>query len=169
MNKKWYLLYVKRSKEVKVTSLLSSKNIESFCPMNNGSNANNRKSRILEDILFPSYIFVKATNEEMGKINGIHNVINPVYWKNDPVTIPNEYMNAIKSFTDFYREIKVQKIDISDDRNSKVKRIVTDSTIELILPSLGYKLITVISEKEEHNTMIRVRKIEIESAQIFRS
>lgn len=146
MNKQWYLLYVRKSKEAKITTLLSSKHIESFCPLNSKIASNNKRSKVQGELLFPSYVFVKATNEEVATFNSMRYVINPVYWKNKPVVIPEEYINAIMQFILKYNNISVQKRSIYSNPNKKVIRLITDHLEELTLPAIGYQLTATIPE-----------------------
>lgn len=158
MNKKWYLLYVKKSKEVKITTLLSSKHIESFCPLKSRSTLNNRRSKILGELLFPSYVFVKATNEEIATVISMRYVINPVYWKSEPIVIPEEYINAIMQFNLKYNNISVQKLSIYGNPEKKATRLVTDNFEGLTLPVLGYQLTATIPDLHEVDVRFLLRE-----------
>lgn len=165
----WHIIYIKEKKALKFASLLTSKHIENFCPVNVHHPETYIRTRMITKPLFPNYVFAQLNQEEMELISKNSNVINLVFWKNNPISVPNEYIKAIRAFTDNYNEIAVHKIDITEGSQSKVKRIINDDTIELMLPSIGYKLTTVRSKDQENNTFIRVRTIERKSAQTHES
>ncbi len=111
--------------------------------------SNHKRPKVLGEPLFPSYIFVKATNEEMTTISNMRHVINPVYWKCDPIVIPDEYINAIRQFNLKYNNISVQKFSIYPHSGQKIIRLITDNIEELKLPAIGYQLTAPLPNLEE--------------------
>lgn len=125
---------------MKVASSLSSKQIENFCPGNMKFSSSFLRARLQNEVLLPSYVFVRATDEEIRTILKMRHVISLVFWKNNPVELPDEYIQALRLFSTKNQNISIQRLFINNSIESKITRIISDSSEELILPAMGFKL-----------------------------
>lgn len=156
MLRKWYAVYTKSRREKKVTSILTKRGIESYCPVNYilGENSINKKG--IFEPLFSSFVFVNISDPEIATVKNIPGVINLVYWKSNPAIISNAEIDAVKQITTGYMNIKLERAAIGsaegvlivdepvfsyNENSVRVKY----HTLKVVLPSLGYML---IAEKE---------------------
>lgn len=149
MKKNWYAVYTKSHCEKKVTAFLSKKKIENYCPLNKIVNVCSNNKKINYEPLFPSFVFVYATDAEISVISENDLIINFVYWLGKRAIIRDAEIENIQYFTQQYSNISIEKTVV----NTKgFVRIITDPTVnwsdnilsskktnfKLLLPSLGY-------------------------------
>src|SRR6185295_9884757 len=103
MQKNWYAVYTRPHCEKRVVSSLTKRKIENFCPLNCRKIKSFRRSKILQEPLFRSYVFVYITFAEADLVKQINGVINILYWRNEPAVIKQDEINAIKEFTNDHR------------------------------------------------------------------
>lgn len=152
MNTNWYILYARPGKEKKMTLSLEKKKIKHFLPMQFMSKGGFFKTRIMEEPLFPGYIFVFTSSEQLLHILESDSDIRIIYWKNEPAIIPENEITSIKRFISSYEDIKVKRIRIGTYNSSPTSIEVPSLIVEeeplsfkneyphVVLPSLGYSL-----------------------------
>jgi len=153
MQKNWYVIYTKPKSEKKVSSLLSKRGIENFCPLNSKPIKHFRKSKLFYEPLFDRYVFAFIKEADTHQLRNIEYVINLAYWKGTPAIVKNEEITAIKEFISNHQNIKIEKIEVNvnmpgtteifDNQSyiigEKILKIKTLS-FKIILPSLGFSL-----------------------------
>lgn len=158
MQKNWYIVYTKAKCEKKVSSLLTKKKIENFCPLNCRQIQQFRKSKAIYEPLFNSYVFVYINENETCLLKQIENVLNIVYWKGEPAIIQDEEINEIKEFIADHRNIKLEKSSVSlTEETSIVNRpnysveghivMIKNKYIKVNLPSLGFTMVAEIERE----------------------
>lgn len=154
MSQNWYAIYTRPQWEKKVTSILKRKKFKSYCPL--VVKAGNKKNAFQP--LFPSYVFVQATPDEMSIIKHTQGVINFVYWLTQPAVIKTNEIDAIKEFVDDYKDIRVEKTEVNVNDNVLLigdsstivgdkMILVKNKTMKAVLPSLGF---SIIAEVDDH-------------------
>src|SRR5665647_3490952 len=99
MQKNWYIVYTKAKSEKKVAVSLSKRKIETFCPLNCiKKQFLFRHSKILQEPLFKSYLFVNITEKETSMLKQADGVISLLYWMGKPAIIREDEIEAIKEF-----------------------------------------------------------------------
>lgn len=79
-------------------------------------------------------------------------IISLVYWKKSPVSISEDYLYAIKVFSQRFRNINVKKQVINkNNKLRKITRILNDSIVEIHLPELRYTLTASITNNSIDN------------------
>lgn len=153
MNKHWYVLYTKSNCEKKVSDLLFKKGIEAYCPLNKVYRQWSDRRKQLSVPLFPSYVFVNVTENELSLLrNMTSKIVNVLYWLGRPAIIKNDEILEIKNFLHQHTSIKLEKrcVDINDQvvvirgpfYNQKgIVKLIKNNTVVLSLPSLGYNMI----------------------------
>lgn len=157
MEKKWYALYTKSKCEKKVAELLSKKGVINYCPLNKKIRQWSDRKKIILEPLFPSYVFVFVEEPQIVMLKKLSdNIVNPVFWLGKPALIKGEEIQAIRDFIEEYNSVRLikQKVNMND----KVKIIngpfnnieasvngFKNSMISLVLPSLGYMILSEIS------------------------
>lgn len=155
MNKNWFAVYTKSKCESKVSSLLSKKKIENYCPHNKINNGENEKSTLSP--LFPSLVFVYTTPDQLEYIKQLNDIINFVYWIGRPVQLKGIEIEIIQEFVAVYNNVYIEKSEVS---LNKMVRVVTKqpmisteedvivmnrTIIKLTLPTLGFTLCALTS------------------------
>jgi transcription antitermination factor NusG len=158
MNKKWYLVCTKPGRYKKVSAQLTKKKIENYYPLNRIVKIERNRARISFEPLFPSFVFVYISEAEITTIRNIDPVINFMYWLENPAVFKEDEIETMRSFTTKFSKITQRKMKVDSNERAEAKReyqndlnnndktnpIIKD-TYKLLLPSLGY---TMISEKQ---------------------
>lgn len=170
MKKNWYAVYTKLNNERKVTTLLSKKKVENYCPQNRITQPNNGSKRRLEfEPLFPSFVFIYITEAEIKLLKKINFVIDFVYWLGNPVVITDTEIENIKLFIQQYGNIVIEKSKVNsggttriiNDKNSNAAFVKTESVIKLQLPSLGFTMVTQLEEIDSDAFVYKLEKIKL--------
>jgi len=162
MQKNWYAVYTKPQAEKRVAGLLAKKKIETFVPMGYVKTKTFMKHKFVLEPLLKSVVFVYTSEEATALLKQTNGVINLLYWLGKPAVIATEEIDAIREFTETYRNIKLEPAsvnceDTAEENNgfrfSMKGRLyaMKNKTIKINLPSLGYAL---IAEIEEDNLFI---------------
>ena len=96
--KRWHVIYTKSKWEKKVEGLLLSADIESWCPVQKKERQWSDRKKIIEEPLFRSYVFVKISKEERGKVLGIIGVVNFLYFEKKPAVIRDNEIETIRKY-----------------------------------------------------------------------
>jgi transcription antitermination factor NusG len=154
LRKNWYILYTKAGCEKKVANLLLRKNIENYCPLRR--QCNNGKKRVVLEVLFTSYVFIKIDEAEMASVRKIDNVVNFVYWLGKPAMITQEEVEIMNRFLNEYSNLKLEKIPFGQQLIVREKEgyaankphmvTVKNNTVKITLPSLGYMIVADIEK-----------------------
>ena len=157
MQKNWYVLYTKPKCEKKVSILLSKRKIESFCPLNCRQIKQSRKSKLLYEPLFNSYVFAYVEETNAPLLRKVEGVVSLVHWKGKPATIKTEEIEAIREFTINHRNIKLERTRINENGEATIVDgssykmdgkilMIKNRSFNLNLPSLGYTMIGEIED-----------------------
>lgn len=158
MQKNWYAIYTKPQCEKKVATLLSKKKIDFFLPMGYVKTKTFKSHKFVFNPLFKSIVFVYVTKEETALLKQINGVINLLYWLNKPAIIAVEEIATIKEFVEGYRNIKVEPAvvnskEVENNHNGSSVSLdgklysVTNKTIKVNLPTIGYSLVAEVDEE----------------------
>ena len=160
MQKNWYLVYTKPKCEKKVAALLTKRKIENFCPQNRKQIMQIRKSKMVDQPLFSSYVFVCVEVEKVSYIRDIENVLNLVYWKGQPAIIKDEEIAIIKDFIHDHQNIRLEKTRVNEKDSAKIVDrqgytidgnllTIKNKSIKVNLPSIGYTLVAEVTREEK--------------------
>jgi transcription antitermination factor NusG len=158
MQKNWYAVYTKPRCEKKVASLLTKRKIENFCPLNCRKIKSLRRSKILHEPLFKSYVFVNIALEESSLLKQTDGVISVLYWWGEPAIIKDDEIEAIKEFASDHQNIELERTLVN---MHEVARILDEpsysmegnvfalknKTLKVSLPSLGYIMIAKLEDE----------------------
>lgn len=153
MNKHWYVLYTKSNCEKKVNELLLKKGIEVYCPLNKVYRQWSDRRKQLSVPLFPSYVFVNVTENELSLLKSMTSkIVNVLYWLGRPAIIKDKEITEIKTFLKQHTDVKLEKrnVDVNDQvvvirgpfyNQHGVVQLIKNNSVVLSLPSLGYNMI----------------------------
>lgn len=163
MQKNWYVAYTKAKCEKKVSKSLSKRRIQNFCPIYCRQINQYKRLKLVYEPLFPSYVFVNIHESQLNLVKEIPNVVNILFYKQQPAIIQNEEVEEIREFITDHQDITLQRSRVNLNGEASILdrpayaidgNIVTikNKSIKINLPSLGY---TMIAEMEEKNVMGR--------------
>jgi transcription antitermination factor NusG len=115
----WYAVYTKPRWEKKVASLLESKGIEYYCPLNKVVKQWSDRKKIVLEPLFKSYVFVQVEEKEKWELLKINGIVNYVHWLGKPARIKENEIDTVKKFLNEFEAIEV--VEAASPLNSKVK------------------------------------------------
>ncbi|RYY90495.1 MAG: UpxY family transcription antiterminator [Chitinophagaceae bacterium] len=157
MSQKWYAIYTRPRWEKKVHNLLVQKGIESYCPLNKVHRNWSDRVKLIEEPLFKSYVFVRASEDLRTDVRMTDGVINFVYWDGKPAVIKEKEIQAIRKFLDEHQNVELVKVDWKPDAKVAVLsgplmnaegRVVqvNSKTVKVLIESLGYLLLANIDK-----------------------
>jgi len=159
MSRNWYAVYTQPNKEIKVSSLLTKKRIENFCPIIRSVSRLSSRRPVFE-ALFNSYVFVCVGEGEVSSLRSIPGVINVIFWKSKPAVINKDEIDIVRQLTTNYANVRLEKSFV--DINSSLKIFdepqiafnentvsVKYKTVKVNLPSLGFTMIAERKKKKE--------------------
>jgi len=105
----WMAVYTKPRSEKKAYERLLNQGVEVFLPMQKKLKQWSDRKKWIEEVVIPSYLFVRCTEKQRFEILQEVHVLNFVYWLGKPAIIRDEEMEALK---DFINNVKVVDIEI---------------------------------------------------------
>ena len=164
-NKKWFAVHTKPRFEKRVTEILTRKKIENYYPINKVLRQWSDRKKLVNEPLFPYFVFIKITESELLSLKQIDGVINFVYWLGRPAIIRDSEIEAIKQFLDEYSNIRLEKIEVNanepeqidDDPFKKYGNGVIalkSKSVRVELPSLGYMMVAEL-EMQDADVMVK--------------
>ncbi len=119
-DKAWMVIYTRSRSEMKVDSLLTSKNIECYCPTRKVEKQWSDRKKIIEEVIFRSYLFVRITEAEIQTVLGTDRVMNFIYYNKKPAVIRDEEIDIIKKYLN-EKDVEVSTFNADDfEPNTKV-------------------------------------------------
>src|SRR5260221_14010182 len=95
--KKWYAVYTRPKWEKKVAQLLTARKIKPYCPLKKVQKQWSDRKKLLEELFFPSYVFVhvalgKNTLEKQsdGVLNFFSCLANPAIIRDEEIVTIRE-------------------------------------------------------------------------------
>lgn len=154
----WYAVYTRPRCEKKVNAVFELKGIESYCPLTRTKKKWSDRTKLVEEPLFKSYVFVRITPDKISSVRMTENVVNFVYWLGQPALIRDDEILVIRKFLQEYSEVKAEKIEFKPKQNIVVNSgvmmdrkgtiiKVLKNTVVVELENIGYKL-TAIMDKQ---------------------
>jgi transcription antitermination factor NusG len=151
-NKKWLVVHTKPRFEKRVTEILTRKKIENYCPVNKVVLHWNDRKKLVNEPLFPYFVFLKTAESELLSLKQIDGVINFVYWLGKPAIIRDSEIQAIRQFLDEHSNIRLERIQVNanepeqvnGDSFKKYSNSVIDlknKSVKVELPSLGFVMV----------------------------
>ncbi len=147
--KNWYLICTKSGYELKVGQALSKMNVVNYIPIQNRVANSSINKRIGNKVLFPSFVFVFANEQDHSRIRKVDNVLSIMFWLNKPVVIKSEEIASIQDFLRNCNNVTVEKSNMnyslkypfqfSPNSGSNLFEIESE-TQRLTLSSIGYTL-----------------------------
>lgn len=105
----WFVCYTKARAERKVQIELTSRNIEVFLPLTKTLKVwRNRQKKLISQVLFPNYIFVKTCTHEACRITQMSNIITFINCSGKPSIVSDKEIEQIKAILCLGTDITVE-------------------------------------------------------------
>ncbi len=151
----WYAIYTKSRMEKKVALRLKEAGIEAYCPVTKKKKQWSDRKKIVEDVLFRSYVFVQIDLVKQGAIvRKTFGVVNFVYWLQKPAVIQDFEILAIQQFLSDHVEVDVVgagAVKVGDfitietgplkGKTAEVMGLKNKNEVRLRIDSLGFELV----------------------------
>lgn len=106
-NLKWYVLYTMSHAEKQVELRLKKRSVETFLPLHLSPRRWSDRIKLVEMPIFPSYIFVKTTDNDLRSLLTIPGVSKIVFYNGTPAELKETEVAGIKSFLEKARANEV--------------------------------------------------------------
>lgn len=145
----WYVAYTKTRCEQKVANLLSRKHIRNYCPLQKVQNYWSEWKRMTLEPLFPSYVFLQTTAEELKNITATTGILSVIHWHDSPAIIPEEEITMIMHFLQEHEIVKLIKSTPEEDTSAGTQNRLynqqptlqaINNSPKVVLPTLGYTI-----------------------------
>ncbi|MBS1604100.1 MAG: UpxY family transcription antiterminator [Bacteroidetes bacterium] len=158
-NNYWYAVYTKPRWEKKVSSLLTERGIEAYCPLNRTRKRWSDRMKWVEEPLFKSYVFVNISIDVVQpEVRLTSGVLNFVYWMGKPAKIMQADIDRIKRFLNEYENVAAEPLELkpgdavlitSGALMEKAGKVVKRSgnTVTITIDSLGYSLTATVDKR----------------------
>jgi transcription antitermination factor NusG len=157
-NAYWYVVYTRPRGEKKISSALTEKGIENYCPLNRVHRQWSDRKKVVLEPLFKGYLFIKVNEDRKWDVKMIDGIVNYVYWLGKPARVRDEEIEKIKKFLAEFEEVEV-----IDNQLEKRDAVVVNSGVfidykgivievagnraKVLIDSMGVKLTAVFDKK----------------------
>ncbi len=136
---------------------MTARGLESYCPLNKVRKQWSDRIKLVEEPLFKSYVFVHVPEAEQSKVRMVDGVLNYVYWQGKPAIVKDKEIEDIRRFLNEYQDVQLKALDFQPqskvlirtgvlmDKEAVVQRVL-HHTVEVVIESLGYKLVAQIEK-----------------------
>ncbi len=93
----WFVIYTKSRNEKKVAELLQKNGVEAFCPHVKLKKNWSDRTKIVETLLFNSYVFVNLSEKDRNVVFNVPGVIRYVFWLKKPAVARDSEIESLKS------------------------------------------------------------------------
>lgn len=154
----WYVVYTKPRWEKKVNALLAAQGIETYCPMNRVRKKWSDRLKWVDEPLFKSYVFVHIAQDQFTAVRMVPGVLNFVYWLGRPALVKDREIDEIRRFLGEFTDVQLEPLELKPegrvvilsgvlmDREATIRRVLQNS-VEVVIESLGYKLVAQVDKK----------------------
>ena len=149
---KWFVLYTKSRFEKKVAERLRDLNYDVYCPLVERKSKWSDRTKIINEPLFKSYVFVKHPGNPKTEIMNVSGVVQYLYWLGKPATVKQSEIDTIEEWlkTKDVKDCAIAGLTAGDrlkikngllkGRHGVIKEINKDS-VKLLLADLGCSVI----------------------------
>ena len=95
-NGSWYVLYTKPRHEKKLAERLRSEGWTVYCPLRKTTKQWSDRKKVVEEALFPSFIFIQCEDKEREKVFVHASAVRYLYWLRKPAIVRSEEIESIR-------------------------------------------------------------------------
>ncbi len=151
----WHVIYTKPRWEKKIYGKLLQKGYEVWCPMQKVERQWSDRKKVVEDVIFKSYLFAHITPAQRTYVLANEGVLNFVHFLGKPAIVRNEEIETMKAYL-MHQDAKItlQARDVFEantkirvrqgvfmDQKGKVIKAVGKKKVYVSLESFGHVMI----------------------------
>jgi len=125
--------------EKKVATLLASKGIEHYCPLNRVQKQWSDRKKVVLEPLFKGYVFIKTDEGSKWDLKKIDGIINYVYWLGKPAVVREEEIQTIKKFLEEFSCVQIVDSQLIEKDTVYINRGIFMDFRGIILEVFGSK------------------------------
>lgn len=137
----WYVLRTKPRQEKKAATYLSDNGFEVYIPLRESIKIWSDRKKKVEEVIIPSYIFIRTTEKDRNKIFPAVGVFNYMYWLKKPVIIRDKEMDQMQRWFSQHAKEEIKSHEITVGSNVKIESGVMSGK-EGVVEKIGNKYIT---------------------------
>ena len=156
-DRRWHVIYTKPRNEKRVYSALSEAGFQVYCPLNKTRRKWSDRFKVVEEPLFPSYVFIKIRGNQLFDILKFDGVVRFLYWNKIPAIVREEEIELIKRFLGEYESVRLESANFSVNQGvtftasnfvgQKGKVLeVRNKEVKVLIESLGYYLVVTVQK-----------------------
>jgi transcription antitermination factor NusG len=108
---KWFVLYTKSNRELKVAEGINALGINAYCPtFMQIKHYSDRKKKVQKPLL-PSYVFVQLSEQDRPKVFNIPGVVRYLFWLGKPAVVREEEIELLRNnLKGVFDDTKISKL-----------------------------------------------------------
>jgi transcription antitermination factor NusG len=142
--KRWYAVYTRPKSEKKVAVTLTSRGIDTYCPIQKIRKRWHDRFKIIDEPVFRSYVFVHIPDADRTAVLSDPNVLQFVKHCGKPAIIKDDEMSVVRQFLDDYSGCSFTLTDAEENDPVRIEE-------GLFIDYTG-----VIVKKSKHKASIRI-------------
>ncbi|TGK11085.1 UpxY family transcription antiterminator [Leptospira stimsonii] len=143
----WYALYTNPRAEKKLKKLFQERKIECFLPLLSKRKKWSDRWKVVEEPMYPSYIFVKISfSEERIKVLQLPGAHHFVFYAGKPYVIPDEDIKLVRTFLESFPD-KIQ-VEMQEKLSPGKKVLIKEG------PFTGYHA-EIIQRKNQEQIIVK--------------
>lgn len=113
----WYVLYTKPRHEKKLAARLQSEGWMVYCPMQKTTKQWSDRKKVVEQPLFPSFIFIQCQDEIRDQVFEHASALRYLYWLSRPALVRAEEIQSIRHWLGEvnYTDVRVESISVGSN------------------------------------------------------
>ncbi len=116
----WLVLYTKPRNEKKVANRLSESGFTVYCPTKKVEKQWSDRVKVVEEPLFPSYVFIQIEEANREKVFAIPGVVRYLFWLGKPAVVREEEIQALQSFMNDFETSPLLVENLSPQERVKI-------------------------------------------------
>ena len=108
----WYVLHTKPRNEKKVAQHLSEAGYNVYCPLQKVRRQWSDRTKVLEEPLFKSYIFIQTQNHKRDEVFTYAGIVRYLFWLGRPAIVREEEIAVIQKWLGNYDHKDLQMEEI---------------------------------------------------------
>ena len=140
----WYAVNTRPRWEKKVASVLDTKGIENYCPLNKVVKQWSDRKKVILEPIFKCYVFVKVEEQKKWDVKRIDGIINYVHWLGKPARIRDEEIITIKKFLNEFSDVSVEEMGLQVNQKVRIRQGVLMNYEGILLELSGNRAVVKI-------------------------
>ncbi|MFT3980245.1 MAG: transcription termination/antitermination NusG family protein [Ferruginibacter sp.] len=144
----WYVVSTVKGKESKARAHCEKHGITCYLPMTGKKgSASAKPGSQQKELIFPSMMFIYMNAGQVDVLKACSVIKNFMYFLDKPATISEQEIESLRAFLEKHTELELERIPVKIMNNEEHTGVVQFITVTktssfLLLPSIGYKLVT---------------------------